>query len=234
LNATIPQAEIDAEYAANPAWASAEYGGQFRADLEAFVSREIVDACVDDVAERPYERGLSYCGFVDPSGGSSDSMTLGIAHCEEGITVLDLVREAVPPFSPAEVVEEFAGLLRAYGLTRCFGDKYAVMWVTEQFAMNGVTYEHTDQTRSELYGSLLPMLNSRTVALLNNDRLQRQLLQLERSPGRGRDNIDHPRGAHDDVANAAAGALVLARLEPAAVSVPGFNRPIEYVNQGLA
>ena len=127
LNATIPQAEIDAEYAANPAWASAEYGGQFRADLEAFVSREIVDACVDEVAERPYERGLSYCGFVDPSGGSSDSMTLGIAHCEEGITVLDLVREAVPPFSPAEVVEEFAGLLRAYGLTRCFGDKYAVM-----------------------------------------------------------------------------------------------------------
>ena len=38
-----------------------------------------------------------------------------------------------------------------------------------------------------------------------------QLVSLERTCVRGgRDKIDHPRGLHDDIANAAAGALVLA------------------------
>jgi hypothetical protein len=36
-----------------------------------------------------------------------------------------------------------------------------------------------------------------------------QLVSLERRTARGgRDSIDHPPGAHDDVANAAAGVLV--------------------------
>ena len=38
-----------------------------------------------------------------------------------------------------------------------------------------------------------------------------QLLSLERNTARGgKDSIDHGRGGHDDVANTAAGALVLA------------------------
>jgi hypothetical protein len=44
------------------------------------------------------------------------------------------------------------------------------------------------------------------VVLLDNDRLQRQLLSLERRTRAGRDAIDHPRGAHDDLANAVAAA----------------------------
>jgi hypothetical protein len=68
------------------------------------------------------------------------------------------------------------------------------------------------------------MLNSGTAALLQNDRLRRQLLSLERRTGRGRDIIDHPRNQHDDVANAAAGALVLAKLEPGSSSaLPGWG-----------
>ena len=41
-----------------------------------------------------------------------------------------------------------------------------------------------------------------------------QLVGLERTTrGGGKDKVDHARGAHDDVANAAAGALVLCRDE---------------------
>jgi hypothetical protein len=41
-----------------------------------------------------------------------------------------------------------------------------------------------------------------------------QLVGLERTTKTGgRDRIDHPRGVHDDVANAAAGALVFAYEE---------------------
>ena len=41
------------------------------------------------------------------------------------------------------------------------------------------------------------------------------------SRGVNRDNIDYPPGAHDDLANAVAGALVLARTRPARVGRPG-------------
>jgi hypothetical protein len=38
-----------------------------------------------------------------------------------------------------------------------------------------------------------------------------QLIRLERRTGRGRDGIDHPPGGHDDLINAAAGAVVMAQ-----------------------
>ena len=45
--------------------------------------------------------------------------------------------------------------------------------------------------------------------LLNNQRLINQFANLERSVARGgKSTVDHPRNAHDDIANAAAGALV--------------------------
>jgi hypothetical protein len=50
------------------------------------------------------------------------------------------------------------------------------------------------------------------VKLLDNDRLLAQLTRLERRTARsGKDSIDHAPGAHDDLANAAAGVLVLAQ-----------------------
>jgi hypothetical protein len=55
------------------------------------------------------------------------------------------------------------------------------------------------------------LLNSGRVELLDNPRLLAQLQRLERRVGRsGRDSIDHAPGSHDDVVNAAGGALVLA------------------------
>jgi hypothetical protein len=72
-------------------------------------------------------------------------------------------------------------------------------------------------------------LNSRRVALLRHDKLQRQLLGLERSAIRGgRDRIDHVRGAKDDVANAVAGAVVLASKAPSAAIITRIRRPIVY------
>ena len=93
----------------------------------------------------------------------------------------------------------------------------SVRWrvAPEQFNRNGISYEQDELTKSEIYGELLPLLNSCTAALLTNDRLERQLLSLERRTSRGgRDAIDHPRGGRDDLANAVAGALVLAGKAP--------------------
>jgi hypothetical protein len=61
--------------------------------------------------------------------------------------------------------------------------------------------------------------------LLDHPRLVAQLCALERRTARGgRDSIDHPPGAHDDVANAAAGALVLSGGDKTATDWAAFGR----------
>jgi hypothetical protein len=137
-------------------------------------------------------------------------MTLAIAHAEERNTVvLDLVRERKPPFSPDDVVEEFAGLCRTYNVRAVFDDRYAGEWPQERFRSHGLQYKPVEQTKSDLYQVALPLLTGRA-ELLDAPRLIAQLCALERLTSRvGRDSISHPPGGHDDVANAAAGALVL-------------------------
>lgn len=210
MNPSVPQKVIDRAIERDPDAASAEFLAQFRSDLEDFVKREVVDACVaEGVREHPPRDGVAYRAFVDPSGGSADSFTMAIAHRGPEGGVLDLVRERKPPFSPSSVVAEYCEDLKRYGITEVLGDAYAGMWPREKFRHHGIEYRVSDMPRSDLYRTLLPELNSRSVVLLDNDRLIAQLCSLERRVGRsGKDIIDHPLHQHDDLANAAAGALV--------------------------
>ena len=138
-------------------------------------------------------------------------MTLAIAHREGDGAVLDLIREVRPPFSPESVVADFTAVLRQYRVHAVWGDKYAGEWPRERFRAHGITYRVCRQTRNDLYLALLPAITSGRVELLDNTRLISQLVALERRTGRsGRDSVDHPPRSHDDVANAVAGALVLA------------------------
>ena len=155
--------------------------------------------------------GVQYVGFLDPSGGSQDAMTLAISHRDVDSAVLDAVREVRPPFSPEAVVHEFAAVLHAYSVPRVRGDRYAGQWLREQVRKAGIEYEVCETAKSDLYKELLPALNSGHVELLDHARLRAQLAGLERRTARGgRDSIDHPPGGHDDLINAAAGALVTA------------------------
>jgi hypothetical protein len=86
-------------------------------------------------------RGVRYFGFVDPSGGSSDSMTVAVAHREADRVIIDLVRERRPPFSPTDV--EFSAALRSYNVGSVQSDKYAGSWVMESFAAQGIRCEQS-------------------------------------------------------------------------------------------
>jgi hypothetical protein len=209
----VPQEFIDEEYEKDPVAAAAEYGGQFRSDVAAFVMREVVEAAViAGRRELEPQPGVPYKAFVDPSGGSADSFTLAIAHRDRATRrgVLDCLREVRPPFSPEEVVQEFSTLLASYRIAAVTGDHYAGEWPREQFSKRGVRYELAEKRKSDIYQAWLPLLNSGIVELLDEPRLVAQTCQLERKVSRGgRDSIDHPPGGHDDVCNAAAGALVL-------------------------
>lgn len=212
MNPGFPQATIDAAERADPASAAAEYGAEFRRDLEAFVSREVVESCtVPNRHELPFVTGTRYAAFVDPSGGSSDSMTLAICHRSKDLVIVDAVRERRAPFSPEAVVSEFCDLLDQYHVRSVTGDRYGGEWCREPFKKQGVTYQLSEHTKSDLYRDSLPLLNSGRVELLDLPRLAAQLIGLERRTSRGgRDSIDHAPGGRDDVANAVCGCIMLA------------------------
>ena len=83
----------------------------------------------------------------------------------------------------------------------------------ELFRKHGIAYDLAKQTKSELFRDLLPLLNSGRIVLPRNDRLQGQIVGLERRTSAvGRDTISHPERGHDDVANAVAGAAALSNF----------------------
>ena len=222
MNPSVPQAFIDAEMEKDPAAAAGEYLAQFRTDVAAFVDRKIVEGCVvTNRHELPYATGARYHAFVDPSGGSADSMTLAIAHRDrDGMAVLDAIRERRPPFSPESVVNEFCGVLNAYKIHRVVGDRYAGEWPRERFRAQGVHYEPSEKAKSDLYVDLLPLLNSGRIELLDHPRLVTQFCGLERKTARsGKDSIDHQAGGHDDLANAAAGVAVAVAQKRGGLSI---------------
>jgi hypothetical protein len=227
MNPSLPASEIERAYEDDPARASAEYGATFRDDIAAFVAREVIEGCtIPDRRELPWMPGVLYKAFTDPSGGSADSMTLAIAHEEGEVAILDAVREVRPPFSPDAVVAEFCELLKAYRLTRVSGDRYGGEWPREKFREYGISYDLSDRPKSDIYRDTLPLLNSGSVELLDLPRLAAQFCGLERRTARGgRDSIDHSPGAHDDLANAVAGALLLAG-KPA--PRPAYTRYVDF------
>ena len=221
---------IQEMYLEDPERADAEHGANFREDIVQFITREVVESVVArGMRELPPGNRITYAAFVDPSGGSADSMTLAIAHCEaSGLAVLDAIREIKPPFSPDAVVKEYCELLKSYGISRVLGDNYASEWPKERFAIHGIQYDVSQLNKSAIYGSFLPALNSQRVRLLDSPRLVGQLCGLERRTARGgRDSIDHVPGAHDDVANAVCGVLVnlIADRRPALVRPADMEAP---------
>jgi hypothetical protein len=212
FNPTLPQAEIDRALEEDRARNSAEYLSIWRTDVESFVALEVVEGCVGDYREMMPAKDTHYRAFVDPSGGSADSFTLAISHRDrDKRIVIDAIRERHPPFSPADVVDEFAALTKSYRATRVVGDKYAGEFPRELFRKHGIDYVPAEQTKSDLFRDLLPLLNSGNIVLPQNNRLVAQLIALERLVSRaGKDSISHPPGGHDDIANCVAGAAAIA------------------------
>jgi hypothetical protein len=218
MNPTVPQRFIDREVERDPARAAAEYGAEFRTDIEGFVSREVVDAAVvPGRHELPRVTGIRYVAAVDPSGSGSDAMTLAITHRDtKGNAILDVVRERRPPFSPEAVVAEFAAVCKAYGVTKVTGDHWGGEFVREPFRKLGIIYALAERPKSDFYFEFLPILNSARVELLDHPRFISQLCTLERRTARsGKDSIDHPPGGHDDLVNVVAIAVVLAAAKHA-------------------
>jgi hypothetical protein len=239
MNPSLSQRVVDRATEEDPEAASAEYGAEFRGDLEIFVSREAIERCVPaGVTVRSPLDSVTYRAFVDPSGGSNDAMTLAIAHSEGKREILDCVLEKRAPFSPDAVVWEFAQTLKEYRISKVSGDRYAGEWPRERFSVAGITYKPAEMNRSELYLAFLPLVNSARIDLLDNPRMVSQFVGLERRTSRaGKDSVDHAPGGHDDIANAIAGVLTVKRSGPMEITdtmILQASRPWTYTTTGAS
>jgi hypothetical protein len=154
MNPKIDPAIIAEAYEDDPESAASEYGAEFRTDIADFIGRAVVDACVEvGCHERPPARGAGrrYSAFIDAAGGSgSDSMTMAIAHLEDGAPVLDAIRERRPPFSPDDVVQEFCALMKSYGIRKAESDRWGGDWVGEAFRKQGITVVPCAKPKSDI------------------------------------------------------------------------------------
>lgn len=218
MNPALSAKVIDKALADNPSQARAEYLNVWREDGDDLFAFDLLERYTDHgVAERPPQPGRSYVCFVDPASGvGKDSYALAIAHLEpdQARTVwLDVVRERKPKFSPAAVIAEFVPLLRQYGITKIYSDRYAIGFHLDQWRLNGYPLEPSENTTAENYLGLLPLLLSGRGRLADISTGRSQLASLERVlQSGGRETVRHPQidSAHDDVAAAIAGAMVTA------------------------
>jgi hypothetical protein len=212
FNKTLDEGAIAAQQAADPTGARSEWYAEWRDDLASFLDDHLIDAAVD--RDRPLELppkvGRFYKAFVDVSGGAigGDAYTLCIAHREGNQYVVDVVRGRQGPFDPGEVTREYAALCREYRCHGVVGDKYGAEWVASAWRKCGLVYTPSVLAASELYLECLPLFTRQQLRLPDHPTLQRELRLLERSPARlKREQVTHPRGCHDDYANAVCGAV---------------------------
>ena len=169
--------------------------GLFRDDVSAAFPLELIEACIisgrSELLPSPHVQ--QYFAFIDSSGGRHDAFTLAIAHLDhEDRVILDAVRATRPPFDPSEVVKDYSGLVKAYGLIGGIGDHYAGEWPKAEFAKHGILYELSEKTKSELYLAAIPVFTSKRVELLDIEKLKTEFRRLERRRGRSGKDTHRP------------------------------------------
>jgi hypothetical protein len=212
FNPTLSQKMIDRAMRDDPEAAEAEWHGQFRSDIAAFLDDELITAAVRaGPRELPPRPGISYVAFIDASGGRSDCYTLCVGHREGDKFIADMVTGVAPKFDPAHVTASFAELLREYAVRKVVGDAYGGEWVSGAWRSQGFVYEKSDLPASALYQEAVPLFTRGHIEIPDHPALIRELRLLERRTSRiGKDAITHPRSGHDDYANSLAGCARIA------------------------
>ncbi|MFZ0033391.1 MAG: hypothetical protein WAK60_00190 [Sedimentisphaerales bacterium] len=212
MNPTLNQDIVDKALAEDLASARAEYLAEFRDDISAYLSREIVEICViRGRKELLPETDEKYYAFCDVSGGRSDDASLSIAHRDKKRKVIiDIIRRHKAPHSPAQIIASMSEEIKRFGLREITGDAYAAQFVVDAFKSNGIRFIKSELNKSEIYLEMLPRICSNQVELLDDEILILQLAGLERrTRSGGKDIVDHQKGAKDDVANAVSGVSAI-------------------------
>ena len=218
MNPSIRRSVIDKAFEEDPEGARAEYGAEFREPSSAYLTRDVIERCVDTgLTVRGRLPGVQYRAYVDVSTGAGrDAFAMCISHStrdkDRDLTVIDYIFESWPPFDPLSIVAEVCGHLKAWGISEVMGDQFGKSLITA-FARLGIRYIVTPVSTSDVYLHALPAWTSGTVSMLDgNERAVGQIAGLRRKVGQGgRETVEHPKNAYarDDLAAVICGAIYL-------------------------
>jgi hypothetical protein len=214
FNGTVDDVRLAAMRAADPTAAASEWDSEFRDDLSGLFDDAVIDRAVNRSRplELPPQPDVIYKAYVDPSGGaiSGDAYSICIGHKDGERSVVDVVRARTGPFNPQEVTREYAALCKQYRVSAVTGDKYAKEWVQQAWRDLLGAYREAGLYAWQIYLEALAPFNRGLVELPDLPPLVRELKLLQRVAGRtGKESVEHPRGGHDDLANAVCGCLQL-------------------------
>ena len=174
MNPSLPQSVVDRAIERDPASAAAEFGAQFRTDIEAFVNIEAVRACVSSgVYERAPIPGVSYCSIRRSSRWQRCRQhDDGIGHIDHAkqIVIIDAIRERKPPFSPEQVTSNLLPCCSNITSPKSLATATPAVFRQSNLASSACSMNRVP-SRADLYVDLLPMINSCSIALLDNAKL---------------------------------------------------------------
>ena len=210
--------EIAASYREDPISSRSEYGAQWRDARSNFLDRAQIMELVEPINQRPAEPYNTYIAAVDMSSGlGQDSATCAVSHYDpmRNQSLLDGVIEVRPPFNASNAIEQIARFLMPYQTQTVFGDRIG-MYYTGDFGAKGLIYsaavdqDHLVPRKADNYLALLPLISSRSISLINNERMIDQLCGLSRRPmPGGYEKIEASAGQHDDISDSVALSLTI-------------------------
>lgn len=190
----------------------------------AFSSESIESAIVTGRKENRYNPAFKYFGFIDSAGLSisqtakfNDEFASGVAHVDGSKIVIDALRgwKAMTDgkrITPEDAAEKTMDLFEKFQVREVLCDQYGAGYNENRFSLKGYKFEKVKLNKSDLFLSAIPLLNDGDVELLDEEISVRQLKSLERKRGTtGRDQVLHPKDAHDDRANVIAGLIYMGR-----------------------
>jgi hypothetical protein len=187
MNPAIPADFLEDQRRRDPELFAREYLAEFVAGAGAYLTAEDVIACQRSNGVLPPRSGNAYVAAMDP-GFSQDAFTLGIAHRDEDQrVVVDGVWAWQRPGFEA-VLDEIAGMARAYLLSIISTDQHCAPAIREGLARRGlpVSYEPwTSESKASAFGALKVALNTRNVELPHDVALIEELCALEAKPTPG-------------------------------------------------
>ena len=212
MNPKLPQRVVDKAVADDAPKARAEFLNIWREDVSDFLPLDVIEGATDwGVDERPPQPGIKYVAFADAASGTGqDSFAMAIGHVEDNRVVIDLIRERKPRFVAADVIAEYADILRSYGIGEVVSDNYAGGFAADEWWRNDIRRKKPQNDTSDNFLGALPALTSKRGHLLDNVTLRTQLSGLERRVHSGHETVGHQHvaSAHDDIAAAVCGCLV--------------------------
>lgn len=221
---------------------------RFVTAISGFIPPELVKGAIQTgIKERTREMNESgaslpmYVGVMDPAF-RHDSFAFSIFHMEPtGAIVQDLLRTWTPDkklgitLDPTIIVAEIGGFVKKWNLLAVYSDQYqleALQQLAQNYGFTVIGNDFTGKSKAKMYGSVLQLLRTGKLKLLDLPVIYQQMTQLQKKLNpMGGVAIAAPPGKHDDVASVIALGTTVALV--AYPSAKPIEKPKTILDEGL-